>query len=132
MKIPFVKHGSMKEIKDLIMWLSAEIEEPRKKEWMRVAVRRTLIMDSQRCNWDPQNIEATLDWWYSEHYIHDASEDELRKKVADMSSHRMIALLTTYGFAVYDYEDRATLAEAILANIKDGTIPVEELEENNG
>ena len=47
---------------------------------------------------------------------------EIRQAVSNLTREQMQAIYEAHGFAVYDNETMKSLREALLENIKDGTI----------
>lgn len=54
-------------------------------------------------------------------------EDTIRASVGRLARERVVALLTGAGIQCYDHEDDATLSEALVVNVMDGTIDESDL-----
>jgi hypothetical protein len=47
---------------------------------------------------------------------------QMEREVADLDRDACVKALESVGIACYDHEDTATLRDAVLANIQDGTL----------
>ena len=61
-----------------------------------------------------------------------SKESRIQKKAYRLSHARCEEILGSYGFQTYENESTSTLRRAIFANVLDGAIPEEVLNEGDG